>query len=330
LVDPGTSLERISDGLLHYLRAEFDSPTIGYARPLTRLQGGYETSTYRFELSGVGPELAGPLVLRLYPQRLGAGQALWERTVQNALADEGYPVARAYLTCADPSILGGAFLIMAFLEGELMLNAPFQTVPGLLGKAHAALHEIDPAPLLRTLREGGWDERRYRFAGRLHGLKDGARPYPWLGEAVDWLIDHCPPEPERLSICHGDFHPMNLLVRDGRISGVLDWGGFMVADPAVDVATTIVLTTISAKHLLSIAEGETVVELYLEAYRARRALDLTHLDYYRVRRCVIALIDGANGQAVWQHPGILQDLIACVREVTGIHITPKLDQGGAK
>jgi hypothetical protein len=104
----------------------------------------------------------------------------------------------------------------------------------------------------------------------------------------------------------------------------------MVADPAVDVATTVVLTMISAKHLLSLAEWEIAVDMYLDAYQAQRALDLQHLDYYKVRRCVIALVDGASGQAVWQHPAIVQDLIAYVREVTGIQIAHESVSGGQK
>jgi aminoglycoside phosphotransferase (APT) family kinase protein len=34
---------------------------------------------------------------------------------------------------------------------------------------------------------------------------------------------------------HGDLMPANLLVRDGRLTGVIDWGGFGVGDPAVDL-----------------------------------------------------------------------------------------------
>jgi aminoglycoside phosphotransferase (APT) family kinase protein len=138
-------------------------------------------------------------------------------------------------------------------------------------------------------------------------------------------MENRPPESERISVCHGDFHPLNILVQDGRVTGVLDWAGFMVADPIVDVATTVVLTMISAKHLLSLAEWETAVEMYLDAYayRAHRSLDLKQLDYYKVRRCVMALVDGASGQLVWQHPMIVKDLTEYTREITGIHIVPK-------
>ena len=34
---------------------------------------------------------------------------------------------------------------------------------------------------------------------------------------------------------HGDLDPRNLLVRDGRIIGVLDWGELCIGDPACDV-----------------------------------------------------------------------------------------------
>jgi hypothetical protein len=47
---------------------------------------------------------------------------------------------------------------------------------------------------------------------------------------------------------------------------------------------------VSAKHLLSLAEWEAAVEMYLDSYRAHRSLDLKYLDYYRVRRCIIAIV----------------------------------------
>jgi aminoglycoside phosphotransferase (APT) family kinase protein len=34
---------------------------------------------------------------------------------------------------------------------------------------------------------------------------------------------------------HGDLSDGNLLVRDGRLTGVIDWGGLVVGDPAVEL-----------------------------------------------------------------------------------------------
>jgi aminoglycoside phosphotransferase (APT) family kinase protein len=36
---------------------------------------------------------------------------------------------------------------------------------------------------------------------------------------------------------HGDLHPRNVLVRDGRLAAVLDWGDLCGGDPATDLAT---------------------------------------------------------------------------------------------
>jgi len=320
MVEPERTLEQISDGLIAYLRAELDDPAIGYETPLTRMQGGYETYTCRFELSGAEKALSNPLVLRLYPRRYGADNAVWESTVQNVLADEGFPVARVHLVCTDTSILGGAFYVMACLPGELMMTAPFESIPGMMGRPHASLHSIDPAPLVKTLRERGFDERRYRLSGRFDWLEEGADKSPWLREGLQWLTENLPPEPARLSICHGDFHPLNILVQDGQVTGVLDWPGFVIADPVLDVANTTVLTAVSAKHLLGLEQPEVAIEMYLDAYQAERPLDLRYLDYYRVRRCIYALLEGAEGHQVWQHPRIVQDLIGYTREITGIRI----------
>ena len=322
MLTPERPLEQIAIDLLAYLRIELDAPALVYQAPLAQMPGGYETCSFRLRLSGAPDAFSGPLVLRLYPAMYGAYNAEWESTVQNLLADQGYLVARVPLTCVDLSVLGGAFYLMEFLPGEPLIGAPPETIPGLLGRAHAHLHDLDPAPLLRALQERGVAPRRYRLEGRLAWLEEQGKAYPWLAEAVGWLLDHQPPEPERPSVCHGDFHPMNLLVQEGQVTGVLDWPGFLIADPALDVANTVALMETTGKHLLHIAQWEVPIQMYLAAYEAQRPLDRTHLDYYRARRCVGALAEGARGQEVWRQPPVVRDLVAIVQQVTGVRVTP--------
>jgi aminoglycoside phosphotransferase (APT) family kinase protein len=321
-------IKTISDKLIAYLRTEFGISKIHYASPLTQLHGGYETASYRFELSSVPDELSKPLVLRLYPQFYGTNNATWESTVQNGLAAQGYPVAKAYIVCTDMSILGGAFFIMDHLPGRPLAFATPEIVPGLLGRTHAELHNNDPGPLMELLREKGVDDDGYRLTSRISRLRRKAQEMPWLRHAIDWLLEQHPPEPERLSLCHGDFHPLNILYADNKVTGVLDWAGFAVADPAYDIGNTIVLITVPFKHLADTMDGippsvdyDRMVELYLTAYRTRRPLDETNLDYYRVRRCVLSLIQGTEGQKVWQQPLIINDLLAIILDITGIQIT---------
>jgi aminoglycoside phosphotransferase (APT) family kinase protein len=292
--------DHISGKLISYLRDELKSSKIEYSSALMQLQGGYETLTYRFKLSGVGDEISKSLVLRLYPQFYGTKSAVWESTVQNVLAGEGYPVAKVHFICTDMSILGGAFFIMEHLPGQLLITAPPETVPEILGKTHAELHKIDSKSLFETLSEKGIDEYRYRLNSRFDWLKNKARKLPWIRESVSWLIENRPPEPERLAVCHGDFHALNILFDDGRVTGVLDWPGFAITDPVFDVANTIMLTTIPSKHLGALMDGfssvdwDFMAELYLAAYRDHRPLDGTNLDYYMVRRCVMALVQGSE------------------------------------
>ena len=319
-------IDQISQKLLAYLKDELDNSTLDYDSPLTQLQGGFETRIYRFKLNGVQQELARPLVLRLYPQFYGTGNAVWESTAQSVLVGQGYPVAQAHFVCTDMSILGGAFFIMDFLPGKPMISQA-ETVPQVLGKTHAALHSIDPEPLIQSLRERGIDKNTYRLSRRFDWLKDRADKLLWIRDGADWLIENRPPEPERLVVCHGDFHPLNILVQDGKVTGVLDWPGFLIADPALDIANTIALATIPFKHLaptlgldVTSVDFGIFAESYLDAYQAEKTLDKSHLDYYQVRRCVNALIQGLEGQTVWQQPPIVRDLIAFIRSITDIQI----------
>jgi aminoglycoside phosphotransferase (APT) family kinase protein len=320
-------IKTLSSRLISYLRAQLGDPALDFVAPLIRLQGGYETAIYRFELDGAPAELDKPLVLRLYPPFYGAGSATWESTLQNVLATQGYPVARTHILCTDMSVLGGAFFIMDHLPGQTLAVALQEEVSEPLGRAHAELHNLDPVPLIATLREKGINDDGYRLKSRFDWLKSKATEQPWLHQAVDWLLEHRPPEPVRLSICHGDFHPFNIMSADGEITGVLDWGGFSIADPVYDVGNTMVLITVAFRHLAASIEGlppihfDRMAECYLAAYRVYRPLDEANLDYYRVRRCVMSLAQGVEGQKVWQHPLIVRDLLAFIRQITGIQIT---------
>ncbi|MFD0556196.1 hygromycin-B 4-O-kinase [Stackebrandtia endophytica] len=56
-----------------------------------------------------------------------------------------------------------------------------------------------------------------------------------LRDVVTTLAADLPEEPR---LVHGDFGANNPLVRDGRVTGVLDWGAAMVGDPLYDLANT--------------------------------------------------------------------------------------------
>jgi len=313
---------QIAGKLITYLRDELNDSTIEYDLPLTQLQGGFETATYQFRLKGVQNELNQRLVLRLYPEYVDPEEVFWDACVQNALVDTGYPVAKAYLTCVDKSILGGAFFIMDFLPGKSMMTAPIETVFDMLAETHVALHRIDPGPMIKSLNKQGFDENRYMFSTVLDAVADLPKELSWIRDAAGWLIENRPPQPERPAICHGDFHPSNILIQDGQVTGVLDWH-LTIADPAYDIAYTIQVITIHFKVARQDSDAtyrEIFSRQYLDAYRAQIPLDSSKLDYYRVVNSLRTLIDGFMGNQHLSHPLIMKDLIGFINKITGIRI----------
>jgi aminoglycoside phosphotransferase (APT) family kinase protein len=243
------------------------------------------------------------------------------------LKAEGFPVAEAHIVCIDMSILGGAFFVMDCLPGQMLSTAPRDIVPDLMGKTHAALHKIDPSALIKALENRGIPEADYTLSSRLAWLETKAEKISWVRPAVNWLLENQPSEPKHLAVCHGDFHPFNLLYADGKVVGVLDWPGFAIADPVFDIANSLVIITIATKRLaasmgeLASVDWDLMANQYLTAYRVHGMLDDTNLNYYQVRRCVLALVQGVDGQKIWQHPLIVGDMSAYIHKVTSIQIT---------
>jgi aminoglycoside phosphotransferase (APT) family kinase protein len=314
-------LDSLSEKLINYIRKELNQKSVDYREPLTRLTGGYETLICRFELKGVEKRLARPLVLRVFQER-DSHQAHLESTVQNALADQAYPVPAVHLTCMDESVLGNAFMIMDYVEGETLekANLPLDQLVGILGKAHALLHCIDPGPILEKVTKSQVDARSINYEGRLERLLTSVNMnFPWLETALEWLYENRPDNPDVLSICHGDFHPMNILFKEGKIQAVLDWPNFLIGDPAMDVAFTLALFS-PAKLIFPDLDLAQIKDMYLKAYGETRQLDETNIAYYSAAKSIQALRDGAEGQDIWRHPVVVQQLLVSIYDTTGIKV----------
>lgn len=78
-------------------------------------------------------------------------------------------------------------------------------------------------------RAAGVEERMERLAVQTDLITPAIRQI-WQ-EAVQVPLDLAP------TWLHGDLHPRNVLVQDGRISGIIDWGDLTAGDPATDLAS---------------------------------------------------------------------------------------------
>ena len=281
----------LAPSLLAYLRATLGERGLEFSEPPTPVPGGFDTRIFAFRLGGAPTVFSGPLILRLLGLHHDPTRVRRERATQNALAGLGYPAPRALLATTDTAPLGGACLIMERLPGKSLLQARFFNISRVLVETQLRLHALDAEVLLRALDQEGLaasaagaptisrdmvtlDGHLAQLEDRVvRGALDGLRP------AMTWLLAHRPPEPARRVICHGDFHPHNILVSGSAVTGVIDWPNAIVADPAYDVAATKTILSLTPVEL-SAASGAlrwlvrvarpVMVTRYLAGYRRHR------------------------------------------------------------
>lgn len=193
------------------------------------------------------------------------------------LADVGLPVARPRLLDAAGEIFGQPALVLDYLEGEPDYSSGDLAIKlEALARQLAAIHALPDTgsfrPLLPNL-----DERAIAFFAR-----DPERPDESLGESLVRAALRRRPEPPRGNpdaVLHGDFWPGNVLWRDGRISGVIDWEDAAIGDPLYDLA-------ISRLDMLW-TYGPEALEPFTAAYaRAAPHVDLTPLPWFDLGACL--------------------------------------------
>ena len=150
------------------------------------------------------------------------------------------PVVAAVLPVAvpEPLLLGepsSAFplrwALVRWVEGDV--PRPGEVDATELADAVAALRSLDPAPLPRAgrpvLTDADQAEALRSAIAALDGFDRRAVAAAWEAavEAPAW-------DGVRVPI-HADLLPPNLLVRAGRLAGVIDWGGAGAGDPANDL-----------------------------------------------------------------------------------------------
>ena len=303
----------ISPGqIIEALRGAWPDADLAAApRPLT---GGYWATILHLRLTGTPDDVHDDVVLRVVPHpEMGAK----ESAVQAALAGVGAPTPAVHLTGPAGGPLGDAWAVMDLAPGDPLLAgldgaAALRQLPRILARlpaqladTMAAIHAIDPAPVVQRARAVAptvalsLDELwpHVRAGADLAGRRD-------LADALDTLAAHPPPRGETV-LCHGDLHPFNLLLDGDRIT-VLDWTGALAAPPAYDVALTRLLLRyppLAAPAALRpiVGAGATVLaRRFVRRYRdANPTADLTNLDWYTALHATRILID----LATWQNTG---------------------------
>jgi aminoglycoside phosphotransferase (APT) family kinase protein len=148
----------------------------------------------------------------------------------------GQPVPRPYLADESRAILPGPFLLQELIDGKPVDNpSDLADFTGQLAAALASLHNCGFAqaevPFLADVRDD--------FARK---MGTGSPPHDEYLEEPAVLAEleaRWPPPPaNRPVVLHGDYWPGNVLWRDGRVVGIIDWEDALFGDPLADLAIT--------------------------------------------------------------------------------------------
>jgi aminoglycoside phosphotransferase (APT) family kinase protein len=174
------------------------------------------------------------LVLRWLHDPEGRDRLEIEAAAMTVAAEGGVPVPTVYDVIM---VDGRPGLIMDRIDGEDLLTVlerqpwTFARAASRLGRLQAQLHDISAPPVLPDLRRTLLD--RIDAAPHL--------PPHLAAYARDLLAEL--PDGDR--ICHGDFHPGNVIAHaDGEV--LIDWSNAARGDPMGDLARTMLLVRIGA------------------------------------------------------------------------------------
>lgn len=136
----------------------------------------------------------------------------------------------------------------------------------------------------------------------------------FLGDRVEPVLTELERLPEGESVCHGDFHPDNVLQAGGRLT-VIDWIDANSGDPLCDAARTsmMFLSPFVSMPPLSIPSetGQRLNEAYLSEYCRLTGADRAAIDRWRLPVAAARLREQIPGEREWLLAYIDRQLEAC-------------------
>lgn len=193
------------------------------------LPGGSSTTNYKIRIKGLNQIF----VLRIYPKADNSCHK--EFTVHNAVKDY-IPVPETYYINDDKTVIGKPYAIVQFLDG-IMLNQYIAENAGIdkilaeeIGEKLGCLHQ-------KEFDRMGYLDENLNLIGDLPPILSwyeyflNNRAGERLGSRMQTEIFECLKDNNSLLVqmtqkfvfSHGDFRPSNIMVKDGKLIGILDW-----------------------------------------------------------------------------------------------------------
>lgn len=338
-----------TEGLLEILERESGVEGLQYGEAPRALTGGYWADLFSFSLSVPPPGWPAELVARYMPEPAVARK---EALVQAAVAAAGYPTPQVRATDPTTDGQGVSMMVMDLAPGAPLLSGinglgsllaalrSMRRIPKLLALAMAELHALDPRLVEDLLGDAEVPVTTEQLLPSLIAMATSA-DRPDLASAADWLLNHRPAQVDRV-ICHGDFHPLNILVDTAGFT-VVDWSGALLGPRAFDLAYTSLLlaepplVVPGPARWLVRTLGARLARRFVVEYERKCGANVgaDQMNWYEGLVCQRALVEVAT----WQHRGQMDDRaghpwIICgpayaqrLRALTGVSIT-RLEASG--
>jgi len=222
-----------------------------------------------------------------------------EFRVISALHGQGFPVAEPVLYCADDSMIGTAFFLMAHVDGrvfwepQMPASDPMERgrVYDAMNATLARLHAFDPAAI--GLSDYGRGENYVARQVERWSKQYRASETQYIEEMeklIAWLPEHLPP-PQPSRLVHGDYRLDNMILAPDapKIAAVLDWELSTLGDPLAGFSYHLLqwhmphadAGTGSLVGFDLAMLGIPALPAYVDAYAARTGLDpRPHLPVY--------------------------------------------------
>jgi len=270
--------------------------------PLTAalLPGGRSNLTFRIDdATGRAVVLRRPPLGHVLPS---AHDMAREHRVLAMLHRADFPVPTPRALCEDRDVTGAPFLVMDFVEGQVVADAADARALGASRAADisaalvdtlASLHAID-ASIAGGRTAEGYLQRQVARWNEQWALTQ-VNPVDDVDRLGSWLAAHVP-DVTMSALVHGDYRIDNAILDpdSGRVRAVLDWEMSTVGDPIADLAVMLVYWTQEddgrrslvpvAQHVTS-APGFWRREHIIEAYSSATGQVMTHLDFCTALAC---------------------------------------------
>ena len=224
------------------------------------LVGGLDTATYRVSL-GRG-DASNDVVVRVFREyeHDAAEDVRRELAALTALSQATALAPKPILADPNGEIIGDPLIVMSFFPGAPLPPGPHaeawvrQMADGLV-----AIHKTPLAQLSADFRRGETPaERVTRIVGSPPKTPDAlwdrvaaVLPQAAVGRTANTA-----------TLIHGDYWFGNTIWLDGRLTGIIDWDGARIDDPALDVSI--------ARNDIMVFSGPRMADDFLERYERAR------------------------------------------------------------